>query len=53
MTARDVSSARPTSEMSAGTAAIALIRDRVMNTADAAEGMKSFVERRAAVFQGR
>jgi enoyl-CoA hydratase len=29
------------------------IRDRVMNTADAAEGIKSFVERRAAVFQGR
>jgi enoyl-CoA hydratase len=37
-------------------AAIAIvpqIRDRVLNTADAAEGIKSFVERRAAVFQGR
>jgi enoyl-CoA hydratase len=37
-------------------AAIAIvpqIRDRVMNTADAAEGIKSFVERRAAIFQGR
>lgn len=29
------------------------IRDRVMKSADAAEGIKSFVERRAAVFQGR
>jgi enoyl-CoA hydratase/carnithine racemase len=29
------------------------IRDRVLNSADAAEGIKSFVERRAAVFQGR
>jgi enoyl-CoA hydratase len=29
------------------------IRDRVMQTADAAEGIRSFVERRAAVFQGR
>src|SRR5262249_718579 len=38
------------------TAAIALgrqIRDKVMNTADAREGIQSFVERRAAVFQGR
>ena len=37
-------------------AAIAIIpeiRERVLNTADAAEGIKSFVERRAAVFQGR
>ena len=29
------------------------IRERVLDTADAAEGIKSFVERRAAVFQGR
>jgi len=29
------------------------IRQRVMGTADAAEGIASFVERRAAVFQGR
>ena len=29
------------------------IRERVMATADAAEGIASFVERRAAVFQGR
>jgi enoyl-CoA hydratase len=28
------------------------IRERVLNTADAAEGIKSFVERRAAVFTG-
>jgi enoyl-CoA hydratase len=37
-------------------AAIAIvpqIRERVLNSADAAEGIKSFVERRAAVFQGR
>src|SRR5215472_39677 len=36
-------------------AAIAIvphIRERVLNTADAAEGIKSFVERRAAVFEG-
>jgi enoyl-CoA hydratase len=33
--------------------AVATIRERVMQTADAAEGIKSFVERRAAVFQGR
>jgi enoyl-CoA hydratase len=33
--------------------AIATIRERVMQSADAAEGMASFVERRAAVFQGR
>ncbi len=26
---------------------------RVMQSADAAEGIRSFVERRAAVFQGR
>jgi enoyl-CoA hydratase len=32
---------------------IPMIRERVMETADAAEGIKSFVERRAAVFQGR
>ena len=29
------------------------VRQRVMGTADAAEGIASFVERRAAVFQGR
>jgi enoyl-CoA hydratase/carnithine racemase len=29
------------------------IRQRVMGTADAAEGIRSFIERRAAVFQGR
>ena len=33
--------------------AIPGIRQRVMGTADAAEGIRSFVERRAAVFQGR
>jgi enoyl-CoA hydratase len=33
--------------------AIPGIRARVMGTADAAEGIKSFVERRAANFQGR
>jgi enoyl-CoA hydratase/carnithine racemase len=33
--------------------AVATIRARVMQSADAAEGIQSFVERRAAVFQGR
>jgi len=33
--------------------AVTGIRQRVMGTADAAEGIRSFVERRAAVFQGR
>ncbi|MBW8815207.1 MAG: crotonase/enoyl-CoA hydratase family protein [Caulobacterales bacterium] len=37
----------------AAVAAIPAIRERVMGTADAAEGIRSFVERRAAVFQGR
>ncbi len=37
----------------AAVAAIPGIRERVMGTADAAEGIRSFVERRAAVFQGR
>ncbi len=37
----------------AAIAVIADIRGRVLNTADAAEGIKSFIERRAAVFQGR
>src|ERR1700756_770008 len=37
----------------AAIAVVPEIRDRVLNTADAAEGIKSFVERRAAVFQGR
>jgi enoyl-CoA hydratase len=32
---------------------VPIIRERVMGTADAAEGIRSFVERRAAVFQGR
>ena len=32
--------------------AIPGIKDRVMNSADAAEGIQSFVERRTAVFQG-
>jgi enoyl-CoA hydratase/carnithine racemase len=29
------------------------IRERVLDTADAAEGIRSFVERRTAVFEGR
>lgn len=33
--------------------AVAHIRGKVMQSADAAEGIRSFVERRAAVFQGR
>jgi enoyl-CoA hydratase/carnithine racemase len=33
--------------------AVPAIRGRVMGTEDAAEGIRSFVERRAAVFQGR
>ena len=33
--------------------AVATIRERVMQSADAAEGIKSFVERRPAVFVGR
>ena len=33
--------------------AIATIRDRVMRTEDAAEGIRSFIERRPAVFTGR
>lgn len=33
--------------------AIAGIRGKVMDSADAAEGIRSFVERRAAVFEGR
>jgi enoyl-CoA hydratase len=37
----------------AAIAVVPQIRDRVFNTQDAAEGIKSFVERRAAVFQGR
>lgn len=37
----------------AAIAFVATIRERVLNTADAAEGIRSFVERRAAVFQGR
>ena len=38
---------------SSNTKAFPPVRERVLNTADAAEGIKSFVERRAAVFQGR
>jgi hypothetical protein len=34
-------------------AAVPRIRERVMNSEDAKEGIKSFVERRAAVFTGR
>ena len=37
----------------AAVAAIPEIRAKVMGSADAAEGIRSFVERRAAVFQGR
>ena len=37
----------------AAIAAIATIRDRVMKSEDAAEGIRSFVERRTANFQGR
>jgi enoyl-CoA hydratase/carnithine racemase len=37
----------------AAIAAVATIRERVMQSADAAEGIKSFVERRPAVFVGR
>ena len=37
----------------AAIAHIPAIRDRVMNSADAREGILSFVERRAAVFQGK
>jgi enoyl-CoA hydratase/carnithine racemase len=37
----------------AAIAAIPGIRARVMGTEDAKEGIRSFVERRAAVFQGR
>src|SRR4029450_3851145 len=29
------------------------VRERVLNSADAREGIQSFIERRAAVFQGR
>ena len=37
----------------AAVAAVATIRQRVMQTEDAAEGIRSFVERRPAVFVGR
>jgi enoyl-CoA hydratase len=37
----------------AAIAYIPAIRDRVLNSADAREGIQSFIERRAAVFQGR
>ncbi|HKU97675.1 MAG TPA: enoyl-CoA hydratase-related protein, partial [Vineibacter sp.] len=37
----------------ASIAMLPAIRERVMGTEDAKEGIRSFVERRAAVFQGR
>jgi len=37
----------------AAIACIPAIRERVLNSADAREGIQSFVERRTAVFQGR
>lgn len=37
----------------AAIAAIGTVRDRVMNSADAAEGIMSFMQRRPAAFQGR
>lgn len=37
----------------AAIAAVPTIRERVLNTAGAAEGIRSFVERRAAMFTGR
>lgn len=36
----------------AAIAAIPLMRERVLNSADAAEGIRSFSERRSAVFRG-
>jgi len=36
----------------AAIAIVPMIRERVLNTADAAEGIRSFVERRAANFRG-
>ncbi|MBA3880966.1 MAG: enoyl-CoA hydratase [Sphingobium sp.] len=37
----------------AAIAAVAMVRERVMTSADAAEGIRSFIERRPAQFQGR
>jgi enoyl-CoA hydratase len=37
----------------AAIAYIPAVRERVLNSADAREGIQSFIERRAAVFQGR
>jgi enoyl-CoA hydratase/carnithine racemase len=37
----------------AAIAIVPVIRDRVLNSEDAREGIKSFVERRAAIFTGR
>ena len=37
----------------AAIAAVAMVRERVMSSADAAEGIRSFIERRPAQFQGR
>ena len=37
----------------AANAYIPTVRERVLNSADAREGIQSFIERRAAVFQGR
>jgi enoyl-CoA hydratase len=37
----------------AAIAYIPKVRERVLGSADAREGIQSFIERRAAVFQGR
>jgi enoyl-CoA hydratase/carnithine racemase len=37
----------------AAIAYIPTVRERVLSSADAREGIQSFIERRAAVFQGR
>jgi hypothetical protein len=50
---RMATSSRSSSTTPPSVAAIATIRERVMQTEDAREGIQSFVERRAAVFKGR